>query len=60
MSVELTMLVYATGLLLVLVLIQAGAGVRAQGAVPMAGSRDNLPEPTTFQARTKRAHGEGA
>lgn len=62
MSVELTMLVYATGLLLVLVLIQAGAGVRAQGAIPMAGPRDNLPEPTLLQARTKRVvdnHREG-
>lgn len=62
MSVELTMLAYATGLLLLLVLIQAGAGVQAQGAVPLAGSRDNLPEPKPFQARTKRVvdnHREG-
>jgi len=54
MSVELTMLAYAAGLLLVLVLIQATAGVLAQGVAPMAGSRDGLPEPKPFQARTKR------
>jgi len=62
MSVELTMLAYAAGLLLILVLIQATVGVRAQGAVPMAGSRDDLPPPKPFQARTKRVvdnHREG-
>ena len=45
MSVELNMLVYSTALLLVLVLIQATAGVQAQGLQPMAGSRDDLPPP---------------
>jgi uncharacterized MAPEG superfamily protein len=62
MSVELTMLVYSTALLLVLVLIQATVGVRAQGLQPMAGPRDDLPEPKPFQARTKRVvdnHREG-
>ena len=62
MSVELTMLVYATALLIVLVLIQATAGVLAQGLMPMAGARDNLPAPKPFQARTKRVvdnHREG-
>jgi uncharacterized MAPEG superfamily protein len=62
MSVELNMLVYATALLLALVLIQAVAGVLAQGLMPMAGSRDGLPEPKPFQARTKRVvdnHREG-
>jgi len=62
MSVELTMLVYATALLLLLVLIQATAGVLAQGLTPMAGPRDNLPAPKPFQARTKRVvdnHREG-
>ena len=62
MSVELTMLVYSTALLIVLVLIQASAGVRAQGAKAMSGARDNLPEPSPFQARTKRVvdnHREG-
>ena len=62
MSVELTMLVYSTALLLLLVLIQATAGVLAQGLQPMAGPRDNLPPPKPFQARTKRVvdnHREG-
>ena len=62
MSVELNMLVYSTALLLVLVLIQATAGVQAQGLQPMAGSRDDLPPPKPFQARTKRLvdnHREG-
>ncbi len=62
MSVELTMLLYATALLIALVLIQATAGVLAQGLVPMANSRDNLPEPKPFQARMKRVvdnHREG-
>ncbi|HEX7761639.1 MAG TPA: MAPEG family protein [Caulobacteraceae bacterium] len=62
MSVELTMLAYAVGLLLVLVAVQAAAGVLAQGLMPMAGSRDGLPEPKPFQARTKRVvdnHREG-
>jgi uncharacterized MAPEG superfamily protein len=62
MSPEITMLVWSTALLIVLVVIQATVGVQAQGLVPMAGARDNLPEPKTFQARTKRVvdnHREG-
>ena len=62
MSVELTMLVYSTALLLVLVLIQATVGVRAQGLTAMAGPRDDLPPPKPFQARTVRVvnnHREG-
>ena len=62
MGIELTMLVYATALLIVLVLVQATVGVSAQGLQPMAGPRDDLPEPKPFQARTKRVvdnHREG-
>lgn len=62
MSVELTMLAWSVALLFVLVLIQATAGVRAQGLMTMAGPRDNLKEPSVFQARTKRIvdnHREG-
>jgi len=62
MSVELTMLVYSTALLLALVLVQATAGVLAQGLGPMAGPRDDLPPAKPFQARTKRVvdnHREG-
>ena len=62
MNTEMTMLVYAVALLMLLVVIQAAAGIRAQGAITMANNRDNLPEPKTFQARTKRIvdnHREG-
>ena len=62
MTIELTMLAYATALLLVLILIQAVAGVQAQGLMPLAGSRDSLPPPGVFQARAKRVvdnHREG-
>jgi uncharacterized MAPEG superfamily protein len=62
MTVELTMLVYSVALLFVLILVQAAAGVLAQGLPEMAGSRDGLPEPKPFQARTKRIvdnHREG-
>jgi len=62
MTVELTMLAYSVALLFLLILIQALAGVLAQGLPEMAGSRDNLAEPKPFQARTKRIvdnHREG-
>jgi uncharacterized MAPEG superfamily protein len=62
MTIELTMLVYSVVLLFLLILIQALAGVLAQGLPEMAGSRDNLGEPKPFQARTKRIvdnHREG-
>ena len=62
MSVELTMLTYSVGLLFVLVFVQALAGIRAQGAVPLANSRDGLPPPSGFHARMKRVvdnHREG-
>ena len=61
-SVELTMLCASVGLLIVLVLIQANAGVMAQGLWPMAGPRDNLGPPSVWQSRTKRCvdnHREG-
>jgi uncharacterized MAPEG superfamily protein len=62
MSVELTMLAYSAALLLLLVLIQAFAGIRAVGAVPLANSRDNLPAATGWHARALRCvdnHREG-
>jgi uncharacterized MAPEG superfamily protein len=61
-TIELYMLVYSVALLVVLILIQASAGVLVQGLGPLAGSRDNLSEPGSFQARTKRVvdnHREG-
>jgi uncharacterized MAPEG superfamily protein len=62
MPVELRLLAYSVALLFLLVLIQATAGVFAQGLMPMAGNRDALGEPKPFQARTKRLvdnHREG-
>lgn len=54
MSVELTMLVYSAALLLLLIIIQATAGIQAQGLGAMAGNRDDMPPPKPFQARSKR------
>jgi uncharacterized MAPEG superfamily protein len=62
MSVELTMLALSVALLFVLVMIQATAGVQAQGLWPMAGNRDALGPVSVWQARTKRCvdnHREG-
>lgn len=62
MTTELTMLTYSIGLLIVIIAIQAGAGIKAQGLLPLANSRDNLPPPGVFQARAKRCvdnHREG-
>jgi uncharacterized MAPEG superfamily protein len=55
MSVELTMLAYSAGLLLVLAAIQGTAGVLAKGLVPMAGNRDEVPAATGWHARSLRA-----
>jgi uncharacterized MAPEG superfamily protein len=54
MTPELTYLAYSIVLLFVVMLIQASAGIRANGGLVMANSRDNLPPPTTFGARAKR------
>lgn len=62
MPIELLMLVLSVGLLFVLIVIQANAGVSAQGMSAMVGPRDNLGPPTAWQGRTKRCvdnHREG-
>lgn len=62
MTTELTMLVYAAVLLIVLIGIQASVGVTVMGFKTSAGPRDEMPPPTPFQARTKRVvdnHREG-
>ena len=62
MTTELTMLAWSVALLLVLVLVQAVAGVRSQGLMPLANSRDGLPAPSGFHARMLRVvdnHREG-
>lgn len=62
MSIELTMLAYSVGLLFILILIQATAGIRKQGLMPLANARDDLPPKGVFQARAGRVvdnHREG-
>ena len=62
LTIELRLLAYSVVLLIVVVLIQVLAGVRAQGLPAMSGSRDNLPAPKVFQARVNRLvdnHREG-
>ena len=62
MTIELKMLAYSVGLLLVLVLVQALVGILQYGAVPLAGPRDGLEPPRPLQARAKRVvdnHREG-
>jgi uncharacterized MAPEG superfamily protein len=62
MSTELTMLAYATALLVALVLFQAVAGVRSKGAIPLANNRDDVGPATGFHARMLRVvdnHREG-
>ncbi|MCI3132249.1 MAPEG family protein [Phenylobacterium aquaticum] len=62
MGVELTMLAYSAALLFGLVVLQAIVGIRSQGLIPLANSRDDLPPPSVFQARVKRVvdnHREG-
>lgn len=55
MTIELRMLAYSVALLFALIMVQANAGVMAQGPKAMAGNRDDLPPPKPFQGRTMRA-----
>ncbi len=62
MTIELQMLAYATALLIALVIVQAFAGVRSLGLMPLAGARDDLPPPKAYHARMLRTvdnHREG-
>jgi uncharacterized MAPEG superfamily protein len=62
MSGELRMLAYAVGLLIVLVVIQAFAGIRSKGLMPLANNRDDLGPAEGFHARMLRVvdnHREG-
>jgi len=62
MSIELRLLAYSVALLIVLVLIQATAGVRSKGAIPLANNRDDIGPATGFHARMLRVvdnHREG-
>jgi uncharacterized MAPEG superfamily protein len=62
LTVEMTMLALSVALLFVLIIIQSSAGASAQGAMKMAGNRDDVGPPTAWQSRTKRLvdnHREG-
>jgi uncharacterized MAPEG superfamily protein len=62
MTPELTMLVCSVALLVILILIQASAGILSQGLATQAGPRDELSAPKPFEARSKRVvdnHREG-
>jgi uncharacterized MAPEG superfamily protein len=48
------MLMYSTGLMLVIILVQAGMGIGQNGLLAQAGSRDGLPEPTLLRQRLQR------
>ena len=54
MTVELTMLVFSVGLLLVILLMQGTFGVLSNGLAAQAGPRDRLPEPSIVHARVTR------
>ena len=54
MTIELTMLVFSVGLLLVILLMQGTFGVLSNGLAAQAGPRDRLPEPSIVHARVTR------
>jgi uncharacterized MAPEG superfamily protein len=54
MTVELTMLVFSVGLLLVILLVQGALGVLSNGLAAQAGPRDGLPDPGVVHARVTR------
>lgn len=54
MTEELTYLAYTIALFFVVVIVQAGAGIRQHGGMTLANSRDGLPAPNTYLARCKR------
>ena len=54
MTIELRLLAYSIVLLFVLINVQALTAVKAQGGPAMAGNRDSLAPPTTYEGRTRR------
>ena len=54
MTIELTMLVYGVLLTFALIMIHAGVAILQFGLLPLAGSRDQLGEPSVFVARALR------
>jgi len=54
MSVPLTMLLWSSLLMFVLILIPAAIAIHRNGALAQAGGRDDLPEPNEFMKRANR------
>ena len=54
MSAPLTMLLWSSLLMFVLILIPATLAILQNGGPAQAGARDNLPEPTVFMKRANR------
>ena len=54
MTTELTLLILSVGLLMLILLVQASAGILSNGLMAQAGSRDELPEKRVFHARVTR------
>lgn len=54
LSTPLTMLLWSSILMFILILVPAGAAIMRNGAIAQAGPRDSLPEPSTFMKRANR------
>ena len=54
MSVPLTMLLWSSILMFVLLLIPAAIAIHRNGPLAQAGARDDLPEPSEFMKRANR------
>jgi uncharacterized MAPEG superfamily protein len=54
MTIELTMLVYAVLLTFAIIMVHASAAILQFGLMPLAGSRDDIGEPSVFVARAQR------
>lgn len=54
MTIPLTMLLWSSILMFVLLLIPAAIAIHRNGAMAQAGARDGLPEPSEFMKRANR------
>ncbi len=54
LTVPLTMLLWSSLLMFILILIPAGIAIHRNGPTAQAGARDDLPEPSAFMKRANR------
>lgn len=54
MTTELEMMIYSLGVLALIIVAQALAGIKANGLEAMAGARDNLPASSVLHGRATR------